>query len=72
MDLGLILILSFIIYTAAYGLIAHLVGKHKAKQLAALELSIKRKERHLQSKNEFKELADRYEWVQIMEELENE
>ena len=72
MDLGLILILSFIVYTAAYGLVA----KHKAKQLAALELDIKRKERslqrHLQSNNEFKELADKYEWVQIMEDLKNE
>lgn len=76
MDLGLILILSFIAYTAVYGLIVHLVAKHKAKQLAALELDIKRREkrlqRHLQSKNEFKELADKYEWVQIMEDLKNE
>lgn len=72
MDLGLILILSFIVYTAAYGLVAHLVAKCKAKQLAARELEYRRKQRRLQNKNEFKELADRYEWVQIMEELENE
>ena len=72
MDLGLILILSFIVYTAAYGLIVHLVAKHKAKQLAAMELNIRRKERHLQNNDEFKELADKYEWVQIMEDLRNE
>lgn len=72
MDLGLILILSFIVYTAAYGLVAHLVGKRKAKQLAARELEYRRKQRHLQNKNEFKELADKYEWAQIVEDLKNE
>lgn len=72
MDLGLILILSFIAYTVAYGLIVHLVAKHKAKQLAATELDIRRKERHLQNSSELKELADKYEWVQIVEDIKNE
>lgn len=72
MDLGLILILGFIAYTAVYSLIAHMLVKRKARQLATLDRDKRRRERHLQNTNEFEELANKYEWVQIMEDLKDE